>query len=82
MTANAVTAEVAMEAIDFQTTRSMAVVGLGWALLPYSELDESLTKIDMIDFNLDYSVGLVRNPDRSMSRAAKAFVTSLPAQLS
>ena len=82
MTANAVTAEVAMEAIDFQTTRSMAVVGLGWALLPFSELDESLTKIDMIDFNLDYSVGLVRNPDRSMSRAAKAFVTSLPAQLS
>jgi len=82
MTANAVTAEVAMEAIDFQTTRSMAVVGLGWALLPYSEVDESLTKIDMSDFNLDYSVGLVRNPDRSMSRAAKAFVTSLPAQLS
>jgi len=81
MTANAVTAEVAMEAIDFQTTRSMAVVGLGWAFLPISELDETLTRIDMRDLNLGYSVALVRNPDRSMSRAAKAFVTSLPAQL-
>lgn len=81
MTQNAVTAEVAMEAMDFQTTRWMAVVGLGWALLPKSESDDRLVKIDMDELDLGCSVALVRNPDRSMSRATKAFVTSLPAQL-
>lgn len=59
----------------------MAVVGLGWALLPKSESDDRLVKIDMDELDLGCSVALVRNPDRSMSRATKAFVTSLPAQL-
>ncbi len=81
MTKNAVTAKVAMEAIDFQTTRSMAIVGLGWAFLPKTELDDSLVEIDVNQLNLGCSVALVRNSDRSISRAAKAFVTSLPAQL-
>ena len=81
MTKNAVTAEIAMEAVDFQTTRSMAIAGLGWAFLPESEHDDSLAVIDMSDLHVGCSVALVRNSNRSISRAAKAFVTALPAQL-
>ena len=81
MTSNSVTAEVAVEAIDFQTTRSMAAIGLGWAFLPNSEIDDNLVEVDMNDARLGYSVALVRNPDRSLSRAAKAFVNSLSAKI-
>lgn len=82
MTKNSVNANVAMEALDFQIIRSMAVVGLGWAFLPVSELDDdNLVKIDMADLHSGYTVALVRDPNRSMSRAARAFVTSLPSQL-
>ena len=35
----------------------------------------------MNDARLGYSVALVRNPDRSLSRAAKAFVNSLSAKI-
>jgi len=81
MIENGVEALVAMEATDFSTTRSMASIGLGWAFLPTSELDESTVTVDVSDVDLRYSVALVRNPDRSMSRAAQAFVDSLPARL-
>jgi len=81
MIENGVEALVAMEATDFSTTRSMASIGLGWAFLPTSELDESTVTVDVSELDLRYSVALVRNPDRSMSRAAQAFVDSLPARL-
>lgn len=81
MIENGVEALVAMEATDFSTTRSMASIGLGWTFLPTSELDESTVTVDVSDVDLRYSVALVRNPDRSMSRAAQAFVDSLPARL-
>ncbi len=78
-----VEANIAMEAVDFPTTRSMAAIGLGWACLPLSETreDENLVQIDVTDVDLFYSVALVRNPDRTMSRATMAFLDTLPARL-
>lgn len=72
---------VSLEASDFPTMKSMASIGLGWALLPKSEVDESLAVINVDDLKLSHSVALVRNPDRTMSRASQAFVDTLPSML-
>ena len=72
---------VAIEATDFATIRSMASTGLGWACLPESEMDETLVALRVDGMELTHSVVLVRNPDRSLSRAAQAFVDAMPALL-
>lgn len=72
--------QVAMEIQDFHTMRSMASIGLGWACLPESVNDDSLVKLNVENLSLSHSVALVRNPDRSMSRASKAFFDSFPAR--
>jgi len=70
---------VAIEASNFATIRSMASTGLGWACLPEAEMDGSLVKLQVDGMELRHAVMLIRNPDRSLSRAAQAFVDSMPA---
>lgn len=84
MLSSNVEANVSMEAVDFNTAKSMATIGLGWACLPKTEADDTndaLAHCDIADFDLFYSVALVRNPNRSMSRASQAFIDELPANL-
>ncbi len=71
--ANGVEVCVAMETRDMSTMRSMVASGPGWALLPQSELDDSLAELNVPDLQLRYSQELIRNSDRSLSRAAQAF---------
>ena len=59
----------------------MTSIGLGWAFIPEVMVDDSLTVIDTHDVVVKNSVALVRNSDRSMSRAAQAFVDALPTRL-
>ena len=79
MSSHNLEAKAAMEASDFATTKSMAVIGLGWTCLPQSRVDESLTPIDVTGVDLSYSIALGRNPNRSLSRASQAFIDLLPA---
>lgn len=84
MLSNNVEATVSMEAVDFSTAKSMATIGLGWACLPKAEVadtNDTLVHCDVADIDLWYSVALVRNPNRSMSRASQAFIDELPANL-
>jgi len=76
-----VEALVCLEAADFQAIRSMANVGLGWALLPESYVGGSLMKINIADLGLYHSVALLRNSDRTMTRAAQAFLDLLPSNI-
>jgi len=69
---------VAVEANDFETLRSMASIGLGWTYLPDFMVDDSLTVLDNRDLELEYVVTLARNRERTLSRAAQAFMESLP----
>ena len=74
-------ATVSIEAIDFQTIKSMSSMGLGWAFIPEVLVDDSLAVIDADKVTVKHSVAMVRNNDRTMSRAAQAFVDALPTQL-
>lgn len=60
-----------------ETIRMMASVGLGWTLLPRSMSDESLTVLDIGDLAVTRDLGLVHHRDRSLSRAARAFIAQL-----
>ncbi len=79
LNANNLTASVSIEADDFGTIRKMASIGMGWACLPESQVDDSLTVIPVEHLELRYSTALTKHTDRTLSRAAQAFIDSLPA---
>ena len=60
-----------------ETIRMMASVGLGWTVLPHTMRDESLVVLDVPGVSLQRDLGLVHHRDRSLSRAARAFVDTL-----
>ena len=77
--ANDLTASVSTEADDFEALRTMASIGLGWACLPEFQVDDSLAILPVEELKLKLSIVLVRQNDRTLSRAARAFIDSLPA---
>ncbi len=78
MGTNGVEAQIVMEARDMSATKSFAASGLGWALLPQSELNDNLAVLNVPDMQkTSYSQELILNSDRSLSRAAQALVELL-----
>ncbi|MFK8041403.1 LysR family transcriptional regulator [Congregibacter sp.] len=60
-----------------ETLRMMAVVGLGWTVLPKSMAGPDLRTLRVDDTRLHRTLGLVRHQERSLSRSASAFLTLL-----
>lgn len=79
---NELKASVSIEASDFETIRTMASIGLGWACLPEFQVDNSLAVLPVDELKLKFSIALVRHHDRTLSRAAQAFLDSLPTSIS
>ena len=75
---NDLTPFVSVEADDFETLRTMASIGLGWACLPEFQVDDSLTVLSVEELKLRYSIALIKHSDRTLSRAASTFIESLP----
>jgi len=68
---------VSMETTDFATARAMACAGFGWTFLPESEIDDSLAEVDVESVASEHTVALVRNKERSISRAGLALESTL-----
>lgn len=60
-----------------ETIKMMVEIGLGWSVLPVSMLDEKLTAIEIKNHQLERQLGYVYHSKRSLSNAAKAFITAL-----
>jgi len=75
--AHELTATVAVEAGDFETMSSMTSMGLGWSCLPQHQVNDNLAVLDVQELKLKHSVALVRRDNRTLSRAAQAFLDSL-----
>jgi DNA-binding transcriptional LysR family regulator len=60
-----------------ETIRMMTAVGLGWTVLPRSMKDASLVSIEVDEIAIERTLGLVYHRDRSLSRAASAFIECL-----
>ncbi|OED42478.1 hypothetical protein AB833_06875 [Chromatiales bacterium (ex Bugula neritina AB1)] len=71
-------AAVSMEAHDLETVKTMASIGLGWACIPKVMVDDSLTILQIPGFNIKRRISLIRHHDRTLSRAAEAFIEALP----
>jgi len=69
--------QVSMATNYLETIRMMASVGLGWTVLPASMKDDSLTALKIENISIERTLGLVYHRDRSLSRAAHAFIDSL-----
>jgi|GEM_PF-4607750 len=68
---------VPVRANDYGTMSSLAAIGMGWACLPASRVDDSLTALNIPGLELRYSVCLIRRRGRTLSRAAEAFVRTI-----
>lgn len=60
-----------------ETLRMMAVVGLGWTVLPDSMAGPDLVRLPVIGTRLSRTLGLVYHQERSLSRSAHAFAELL-----
>ena len=69
--------QVSMATNYLETIRMMASVGLGWTILPRSMGDLSLQQLDVDNARIERTLGCVYHRDRSLSRAATAFIDAL-----
>jgi len=69
--------QVSLATNYLETIRMMTSVGLGWTVLPRSMKDASLVSLELGDITIERTLGLVYHRDRSLSRAARAFIDSL-----
>jgi len=69
--------QVSMATNYLETIRMMASVGLGWTILPRSMKDSSLVKLEVNNARIERTLGGVYHRERSLSRAANAFMDVL-----
>ncbi len=69
---------VTIDAGDLETVKMMVAIGLGWGCIPDDMVDDSVTVIDVEDALLQRRISLVMKNDRTLSRAAQAFIDTLP----
>ena len=60
-----------------ETLRMMAAVGLGWTVLPQTMASPELRSLTLSGTALTRTLGLVYHRERSLSRAARAFIDLL-----
>jgi DNA-binding transcriptional LysR family regulator len=69
--------QVRMATNYLETLRMMASVGLGWTVLPESMASPELRSLKISNTSLKRTLGLVYHQERSLSRAAAAFIALL-----
>jgi len=67
-----------LETNYLETIKMMVSVGLGWSALPESMIDDALSAVSAKSIKMQRQLGSVRLKERTLSRAAKAFVELLP----
>lgn len=67
---------VTMSTNYLETIRMLVAIGLGWTALPETMIDASLRVIEVVDApRLERDLGCVLHPERTLSNAARAFLT-------
>jgi DNA-binding transcriptional LysR family regulator len=69
--------DIALSTNYLETIRMMAAVGLGWTLLPRSMLQAPLTTLALPGQTPSRTLGLIYHRRRSLSNAARAFISLL-----
>lgn len=69
--------DLSVAAEDFNTMRSLALMGMGWTYLPEYMIDPTLVKLNVPGINMKYTTTMLRRRERTMSRAAEAFLGTI-----
>lgn len=62
---------------DFNTMRSLAMMGMGWTYLPDYMIDPALVTLNVPGVILKQTAVMIRRRERTMSRAAEAFMGTI-----
>jgi DNA-binding transcriptional LysR family regulator len=66
--------KIGLETNYLETIRMMVSIGLGWSVLPETLFNHELIRLDIADFSLQRSLGVVRHRDKTLSNAGSAFI--------
>jgi len=69
--------QVAMSTNYLETVRMLASVGFGWTVLPDTMQQLDLVRLSIPELSLKRSLGYIHHSQRSLSRAAHAFLQTL-----
>jgi len=61
-----------------ETIKVMVSVGLGWSVVPKTMVDDQLVPIAVENVHLARKLGYIQHKDRTLSKAAQAFLDCLP----
>ncbi|MEN8174563.1 MAG: LysR family transcriptional regulator [Pseudomonadota bacterium] len=71
---------VTMSTNYMETLKMLAVIGLGWTVLPATMLDEKLARVDVSGLHISRDLGIVTHRQRTLSNAARAMIEACRAE--
>ncbi len=74
------TPNIAMSTNYLETIKMMVSIGLAWSVLPRTMLDEQVVTLNLPGLQLTRQLGYIVHTERTLSNAARAFMSLLDAQ--
>ena len=78
--AQGLTPNIGMSTNYLETIKMMVSIGLAWSVLPRTMLDEQVARLPLEGIQLRRQLGYILHSERTLSNAARAFMTLLDAQ--
>src|SRR3546814_20931797 len=75
------TPNIAMSTNYLETIKMMVSIGLAWSVLPRTMLDDQVARIPLPGIQLSRQLGYILHTERTLSNAARAFMSLLDAQI-
>lgn len=69
--------DVSMATNYLETIKMMVSIGLGWSVLPQTMIHDNVTELEVANLKLQRELGYVFHQNRTLTNAAKAFITIL-----
>ncbi|TYL47996.1 LysR family transcriptional regulator [Marinomonas sp. IMCC 4694] len=69
--------KVRMNTNNLETLAMLVGIGWGWSLLPSTLVDDKLVVLNIDDLNVERKLGVIHHKQRTLSRAAMAFIEIL-----
>ncbi|WP_339721158.1 LysR family transcriptional regulator [Marinomonas primoryensis] len=69
--------KVRMNTNNLETLAMLVSIGWGWSLLPSTLVDKKLVVLNIADLNVERKLGVIHHKQRTLSRAAIAFIELL-----
>lgn len=74
------TPNIAMSTNYMETIKMMVSIGIAWSVLPRTMLDEQVVRLPLPGIQLSRQLGYILHTERTLSNAARAFMTLLDSQ--